>query len=94
MMEMMVVSLHTTNVFPPECVVSNVDNGSSKKKWRESTSGCVFTLRGGTISWRSVKQSCIADSTMEVEHVAACAAAKEAVGLKKFLSDLGVVRME
>ena len=31
---------------------------------------------------------------MEAEYVAACEAAKEAVWLKKFLSDLGVVRME
>ena len=54
----------------------------------------MFTLGGGAISWRSVKQSCIVDSTMEAEYVAACEAAKEAVWLKKFLSDLGVVRMK
>ena len=58
--------------------------------FRKSTSGCVFTLGGRAITWRSVKQSCIADSTMEAEYVAA----KEAVWLKKFLYDLGVVRME
>ena len=62
--------------------------------FRKSTSGCVFTLGGGAISWRSVKQSCIADSTMEAEYVAACEAAKEAIWLKKFLYDLGVMRME
>ena len=31
---------------------------------------------------------------MEAEYVAACEVAKEAIWLKKFLSDLGVVRME
>ena len=62
--------------------------------FRKSTSGCVFTLGGGAISWRSVKQSCIANSTMEDEYVAACEATKEAVWLKKFLYDLGVKRME
>ena len=62
--------------------------------FRKSTSGCVFNLGGGVISWRSVKQSCIVDSTMEAEYVVACEAAKEAVWLKKFISDLGVVRME
>ena len=62
--------------------------------FKKSTSGCVFTLRGGAISWRSVKQSYIADSTMEAEYVVACEATKEAVWLKKFLFDLGVVRME
>ena len=47
--------------------------------FRKFTSGCVFTLRGGAISWRSVKQSYIADSTMEVKYVTACEATKEAV---------------
>ena len=58
---------------------------------RKSTSGSVFTLNGGSVVWRSVKQSCIADSTMEAEYVAACEAAKEAVWLRKFLVDLEVV---
>ena len=44
--------------------------------FRKSISGYVFTLGGGDISWRSIKQSCIADSTMEAEYVAACEAAK------------------
>ena len=39
-------------------------------------------------------QSCIAYSTMEAEYVVACEATKEAVWLKKFLSDLGVMRMQ
>ena len=54
----------------------------------------MLTLGGGTISWRSVKQSCIADSTMETEYVATCEAAKGVVWLKKFLPDLGVIRMK
>ena len=58
---------------------------------RKSTSGSVFTLNGVSVVWRSVKQSCIADSTMEAEYVAACEAAKEAVWLRKFLIDLEVV---
>ena len=33
---------------------------------KKSTSGYVFIFGGGAISWRSVKQSSIADSTMEV----------------------------
>ena len=58
---------------------------------RKSTSGSVFTLGGGAIVWRSVKQSSTADSTMEAEYIAACEAAKEAVWLKKFFIDLEVV---
>ncbi|XP_073057008.1 secreted RxLR effector protein 161-like [Primulina eburnea] len=37
---------------------------------RKSTSGSMFTLGGGAVVWRSIKQSCIADSTMEAEYVA------------------------
>ena len=66
----------------------------SNLDFRKSTSGCVFTLGGGAISWRSVRQSCIADSTMETEYVATCEAAKGVVWLKKFLPDLGVIRMK
>ena len=58
---------------------------------RASTSGSVYTLNGGAVVWRSKKQSCIADSTMEAEYVAGCEAAKEGVWLKKFLTDLEVV---
>ncbi|TYK24106.1 gag/pol protein [Cucumis melo var. makuwa] len=58
---------------------------------RKSTSGSVFTLNGGAVVWRSIKQGCIADSTMEAEYVAACEVAKEAVWLRKFLIDLKVV---
>ena len=65
----------------------------SNLDFRKSILGCVFTLGGEAISWRSVKQSCIADSTMEVEYFAACEAAKEDVWLKKFLSDLSDVRI-
>ena len=62
--------------------------------FRKSTLGCVFTLGGGVISWESVKQFCIVDSTMEAEYVVACEAVKEVVWLKKFLSNLGVMGME
>ena len=55
----------------------------------------MFTIGGGAVIWRSIKQSCIADSTMEVEYVAAYEAAyeaaKEVVWLRQFLIDLEVV---
>ena len=37
---------------------------------RKSTSGNIFLLAGGAISWKSVKQSRMASSTMEAEFVA------------------------
>ncbi|GJX26752.1 zinc finger, CCHC-type containing protein [Tanacetum coccineum] len=43
-----------------------------------STSGWVFLLGGGAISWASKKQTCITGSTMESEFVALAAAGKEA----------------
>ena len=63
----------------------------SDKDLRKSTSRYGFTLGGSVVSWRSIKQKCIADSTTEAKCVAACEAAKEAVWLKKFLMELGVV---
>ena len=58
---------------------------------RKSTSGSVFTIGGGAVIWRSIKKSCIADSTMEAEYVAAYEAAKEAFWLRQFLINLEVV---
>ncbi|GKC26587.1 zinc finger, CCHC-type containing protein [Tanacetum coccineum] len=43
-----------------------------------STSGWVFLLGGGAISWASKKQTCITGSTMESEFIALAAAGKEA----------------
>ncbi|KAA0051332.1 gag/pol protein [Cucumis melo var. makuwa] len=63
----------------------------TNKYARKSTSGSVFTLNEGAVVWRSVKQTCIADSTMEVEYIAACESTKEAVWLRKFLTDLKVI---
>ena len=63
----------------------------SDRDSRKSTSGSVFTLGGGAVIWRSIKQSSIADSTMEAEYIAACEAAKESVWLRKFCTDLEIV---
>ena len=37
---------------------------------RKSTSGYIFTLAGGAISWKSSKQSIVASSTMYAEFIA------------------------
>ena len=63
----------------------------SDKDSRKSTSGSIFTLGCGAVVWRSIKQSSIADSTMEAEYIAACEVAKESVWLKNFYTDLKVV---
>ena len=56
-----------------------------------SQSGFIFMMNGGAISWKSSKQSTVADSTTEAEYIAASDAAKEAVWIKKFITELGVV---
>ena len=48
-------------------------------------------LNGGAISWKSSNQDTVADSTIEVEYIAASEAAKEVVWIKKFITRLGVV---
>ncbi|GKB68319.1 retrovirus-related pol polyprotein from transposon TNT 1-94 [Tanacetum coccineum] len=55
----------------------------------KSTTGYVFTLCGGTVSWVSKLQSVVAMSTTEAEYVAAAQASKEAVWLKMLLEELG-----
>nr|GEX07324.1 Gag-Pol polyprotein [Tanacetum cinerariifolium] len=55
----------------------------------KSTTGYVFTLSGGTVSWVSKLQSLVAMSTTEAEYVTAAQASKEAVWLKMLLEELG-----
>ena len=43
------------------------------------------------MSWKSSKQGTVADSTTEAEYIAASEAAKEAVWIRKFINELGVV---
>ncbi|XP_041004064.1 secreted RxLR effector protein 161-like [Juglans microcarpa x Juglans regia] len=58
---------------------------------RKSTSGYVFLLAGGAISWRSMKQTITASSTREVEFVACFEATVHGLWLRNFISGLGVV---
>ena len=53
-----------------------------------STTGYVFTIGGGAISWKSKKQQIIAKSTMEVELIALSLASEEAGWLRDLLSEI------
>jgi hypothetical protein len=55
---------------------------------RKSTSGCCFTLGSAMVSWCSRKQSSVALSTAEAEYIALSVAVREAVWLRKLLTDL------
>jgi hypothetical protein len=61
---------------------------------RKSTSGFVFMLNGGAISWQSCKQRTVALSTAEAEYISLAEAVKEAVWLRKLLKDFGVTQKE
>ncbi|KAM7461045.1 hypothetical protein LguiA_029166 [Lonicera macranthoides] len=57
---------------------------------RRSTTGYVFTLGSGPLSWRSMIQSVVALSTTEAEYIAVTEAVKEAIWLRGLVSDLGL----
>jgi hypothetical protein len=50
---------------------------------RKSASGYCFSLGSTMFSWSSRKQGSIAQSTIETEYIAASAASREAVWLRK-----------
>nr|GEY55643.1 zinc finger, CCHC-type [Tanacetum cinerariifolium] len=62
----------------------------SNTKDNSFTSGWVFLLGGGAISWAFKKQTCITGSIMEYEFVALAAASKEAEWLKNLLLEISL----
>ena len=58
---------------------------------KKSTSGYIFTLAKGAISWKSSKQTVTASSTMQAEFVACYEATGQAVWLKNFIPELRVI---
>eukprot|EP00253_Pinus_taeda_P030568 PITA_30568 len=62
-------------------------NGDLDK--RRSTSGYVFTLAGGAISWMSKLQNIVALSTTKAEYIVVSHACKEAIWLKGLFGEFG-----
>jgi hypothetical protein len=56
------------------------------KKW----SCFVFIINSGAISWKTLKQETVTDSTTEAEYIVASESAKEGIWIRKFLINLGV----
>jgi len=56
----------------------------------KSTSGYVFYLGSGPISWRSKRQTSVALSTAEAEYMSASVACQEALWIKELLKQIGI----
>ena len=56
---------------------------------RRSTTGYVFTLAGGVISWMSKLQETVVLSTTEAEYIATSDSYKEEIWLKGLLDEIG-----
>ncbi len=59
------------------------------KDERHSTTGNVFLLAGGPLSWFSKKQEVVALSTTEAEYIALASATREAIWLRNLLAGIG-----
>lgn len=55
---------------------------------RKSTSGAVVLMRGAPVVWKSKLQTVVAASTCEAEYIAAAAAAKEALWVRKLIGEM------
>jgi hypothetical protein len=64
------------------------DADGSSQEHRHAISGYVFLVNGGAISWSSKKQELVTLSTAESEYVAATYAAKEALWLRRIISEV------
>ena len=69
-------------------------NGYSDSDWagdvkdRKSTTGYLFTIAGGPVSWCSRKQTIVAVSTCEAEYISMSDTTKESVWLTKLVKDI------
>lgn len=64
------------------------DADGASQEHRHAVSGYAFLLDGGAVSWGSKKQELVTLSTTEAEYVAATHAAKEAIWLRRFVSEV------
>ena len=69
-------------------LVGYVDADGASQDHRRAISGYIFMIDGGAVSWSSKKQELVTLSTAEAEYVAQNHAAKEALWLHRFLTEL------
>jgi hypothetical protein len=70
--------------------------GYTDSDWAEdrdtyrSTTGFIFTLNGGSVSWCSRRQKTVASSSCQAEYMAANETAKEAIWIHNLQDELGL----
>jgi hypothetical protein len=71
-----------------DAISAFTDADWASQEHRHSFSGYVYTINGGAVSWSAKKQPLVALSSTEAEYIALTHAAKEAMWLRSFLTDL------
>src|SRR5437588_4123559 len=73
--------------FPePRCYTDS--DWAGKTGDRKSTAGYVFILVEAAVSWKTKRQSVVAQSTMEAEYVALSEAVKELIRIRRLLREI------
>ncbi len=72
-----------------KCIGFSDADWAGDQQDRTSTSGYLYKLAGGPVSWKSQRQGCVALSTAEAEYMALSCAAQETIWLRRLLFELG-----
>ena len=81
--------IHYSKKGSQECICYSDADWAGDIDDRRSTSGYLFQISGGAVTWSSKKQSCVALSTAEAEYIALASTAQEAVWMRQLTTELG-----
>lgn len=81
------VKLHFVKNDEEICGYSDADWAEDRDD-RKSTLGYIFMFQGGAVSWASKKQPTVANSTTEAEYTATAFTTKEALWIRKLLTEI------
>nr|GEW86716.1 putative retrotransposon protein [Tanacetum cinerariifolium] len=72
-------------------ICSKLSQSISTESREAPLEGFVFVINGGVVDWKSKKQTTIAMHSAQAKYVDATKAAMEAIWIRKFVGDLGVM---
>ena len=72
-----------------ECTCFSDADWARNKDDRRSTSGYLFKIAGGPVTWRSKRQDTVALSTAEAEYLALSSTTQEVMWMRRLNSELG-----